>query len=148
MAHEPRDQPYFILATSILVHFTREDALMRKIESSHDLSSNPNVLISVVTEAEIAALALKFNWGDSKLRRLQSILDALIIVPIPFLNTTEAYARIDNYCLRHGFKPGKNDLWIAATAHVPRATLITTDHDFDPLDGIFLSRVLIDSKIS
>jgi hypothetical protein len=33
---------------------------------------------------------------------------------------------------------GKNDLWIAATAVVLDATLITTDHDFDHLAKNFV----------
>ena len=34
---------------------------------------------------------------------------------------------------------GKNDLWIAATAHVAKAELITMDGDFDHLNGEFLT---------
>jgi len=33
---------------------------------------------------------------------------------------------------------GKNDLWIAATAYTLNATLVTTDTDFDHLDGEFI----------
>lgn len=33
---------------------------------------------------------------------------------------------------------GKNDLWIAATASVLKTKLLTTDMDFDHLDGVFL----------
>jgi len=42
---------------------------------------------------------------------------------------------------------GKNDLWIAATAHVTGATLLTADADFDHLNGAFLNRVLIDDAV-
>jgi predicted nucleic acid-binding protein len=35
---------------------------------------------------------------------------------------------------------GKNDIWIAATVNVTGATLLTTDQDFDHLDGVFLAR--------
>ena len=41
---------------------------------------------------------------------------------------------------------GKNDLWIAAVAKVLAIPLITTDGDFDHLDGHHISRFLIDSK--
>jgi tRNA(fMet)-specific endonuclease VapC len=34
---------------------------------------------------------------------------------------------------------GKNDLWIAATAHVYEATLLTTDNDFDHLAPQFFN---------
>lgn len=33
---------------------------------------------------------------------------------------------------------GKNDLWIAATASILSAKLLTTDNDFDHLDGVYL----------
>ncbi len=33
---------------------------------------------------------------------------------------------------------GKNDLWIAATAHVLGAKLLTTDADFNHLNEVFL----------
>ncbi len=39
---------------------------------------------------------------------------------------------------------GKNDLWIAATAQVTGAAILTTDRDFDPLHGLFLQRDWID----
>jgi predicted nucleic acid-binding protein len=39
---------------------------------------------------------------------------------------------------------GKNDAWIAATAMVTRATLLTTDMDFDHLHGKYLDRIWID----
>jgi predicted nucleic acid-binding protein len=32
---------------------------------------------------------------------------------------------------------GKNDLWIAATAHAMDAMLLTTDGDFDHLHNVF-----------
>ena len=39
---------------------------------------------------------------------------------------------------------GKNDLWIAATAHASGAVLVTTDKDFDHLHGIWLNREFVD----
>jgi predicted nucleic acid-binding protein len=43
---------------------------------------------------------------------------------------------------------GKNDLWIAATASVLGAKLLTTDHGFDHLSGIFLEVVYIDQALT
>jgi len=37
----------------------------------------------------------------------------------------------------NGLSVGKNDLWIAATAKVTESTLVTTDKDFDHLEGIY-----------
>nr|WP_157618605.1 hypothetical protein [Spirosoma spitsbergense] len=38
----------------------------------------------------------------------------------------------------------KNDLWIAATASLLEAILITTDKDFDHLHGRFIEVIWID----
>jgi len=43
---------------------------------------------------------------------------------------------------------GDNDIWIAATASVLKATLLTTDRDFDHLDGVFLRVFYIDQKLT
>ena len=39
---------------------------------------------------------------------------------------------------------GKNDLWIAATASAFDMVLVTTDQDFDHLDGEFIKLKYID----
>ena len=36
---------------------------------------------------------------------------------------------------------GKNDLWIAATAAVTQSKLLTTDGDFDHLNGSFIDLI-------
>ena len=56
----------------------------------------------------------------------------------------EAYAAIDAYSISVGRSMGKNDLWIAATAHVVDATILTTDMDFDHLASEFLKCQRID----
>jgi len=90
------------------------------------------------------ALALRLSWGAAKVQRLNQLLSLFIIVPLPYRNIIDAYAQIDHYCVQNGLVVGKNDLWIAATANVTGATLLTTDRDFDPLHGLFLQRDWID----
>lgn len=41
---------------------------------------------------------------------------------------------------------GKNDVWIAATARITGTTLLTTDKDFDPLQGVWLDREWVDPR--
>jgi tRNA(fMet)-specific endonuclease VapC len=41
---------------------------------------------------------------------------------------------------------GKNDIWIAATASVLNAVLLTTDNDFDHLHDEFLTVARVDLK--
>ncbi len=51
-----------------------------------------------------------------------------------------AYVEIDDYSRRHGRVMGKNDVWIAATARVTEATILTTDKDFDHLHPHLITR--------
>jgi tRNA(fMet)-specific endonuclease VapC len=61
--------------------------------------------------------------------------------------TIRAYAVIDAYARRAGHPLGDNDAWIAATAAVTGARLLTTDKDFDRLDPMFLRREWINPDI-
>ena len=60
---------------------------------------------------------------------------------IQMYSEIDAYSQSQHPTLRlptSARKMGKNDLWIAATTAVHNATLISTDADFDHLDGLFL----------
>jgi tRNA(fMet)-specific endonuclease VapC len=81
----------------------------------------------------------------------------LLKLPVMSIERREiltAYAEIDTYSqAKHPSKPlaagktarkmGKNDIWIAATAHVagPTFHLVTSDHDFDHLNGTFINLI-------
>ena len=106
------------------------------------LSATQAPLISVICEGELRSLALQFNWGASRVQRMEALLSRLTVIPLPYQNIVDAYARIDDYSKRRGVPMGKNDVWIAATAHVTGARLLTTDRDFDHLDPAFLGRDL------
>jgi len=75
---------------------------------------------------------------------MEGLLNYFTVIPLPFSNVIETYAEIDDYSRRNGVTIGKNDLWIAATASVTGARLLTTDRDFDHLDGVYLSRDWVD----
>src|SRR5437867_4370292 len=92
-----------LLDSNILVHYVREDGLMRRLEGTYALLSRPQTpLISVVTEGELRSLALQFGWGQRRLQRLEELLGYLISVPLEFEGVIEAYARIDHHCRRVG----------------------------------------------
>lgn len=117
---------------------------MQLVEEKYD-PFNPDftVIISIVTAAELYALATKNNWGDKRITALTNFLDALVIVDISDWRLVDLYAQIDAFSqnkLPHtnqfsARNMGKNDLWIAATAALTKATLLTSDHDFDHLAG-------------
>ena len=134
-----------LLDTAIVVRYAREDALSAAIESQYRLSSLSLVpLISIVSVGELYSLAGQWNWGQAKVRKLEGLINDLVIVPLDYSGIVRAYATIDAYCVKNGLPHGENDVWIAATAHVTATRLLTTDRDFDGLDPVFISHDWID----
>ncbi|WP_020605372.1 type II toxin-antitoxin system VapC family toxin [Spirosoma spitsbergense] len=137
----------FLLDTNILLHLLRKSDLYKETDRRLALSNPENIIIiSTVSKGELMALGKRNNWGEAKLVGLSSLMNRLIIVDIVAENEVmfEAYSAMDCYSqntvtgdpLPKGYtarKMGKNDLWIAATAYLTDATLVTTDGDFENL---------------
>jgi len=141
----------FLLDTNVLVALIRGNPLGKRIDSQYDLSANLNrSMISVVTVGELYSLGRKFGWKEKKLETLASLLAEIVWIDIHHQEVFEAYAEIDCY-LEQTVKPaqpiGHNDFWIAATARAAGATLLTTDRDFDPLQGQLIDRIWIDPNV-
>lgn len=148
----------FLLDTGIILGFVRGAPWATRIYAEHDLRNTETIAVmSIVCKGELLALAEKKGWGETKRIKLARTLNRVPTLDInknPILN---AYALIDAWT--HG-KPvasprnapppkparpmGKNDLWIAATAHASDAVLLTTDTDFDHLDDVWFKRIYID----
>ena len=62
-----------------------------------------------------------------------------MVVDIRSQQVLDRYAAIDAFLVTSGLVVGDNDTWIAATAAAAGAALLTTDQDFLPLSGVFLS---------
>jgi tRNA(fMet)-specific endonuclease VapC len=136
--------PRYLLDTNILVHYARRDATQQRIEAQYHLMMVPDPpLVCYVCEAEIRSLARQLGWGAQRLNQLEFMLTLIERVPIEGSDILNAYVEIDYFSLNLGREMGKNDLWIAAVAHVTGATLLTTDQDFNHLNGIFLQGVYI-----
>jgi tRNA(fMet)-specific endonuclease VapC len=148
----------YLLDTNILVIYIKGGLLRNFIETKFDPMGKGNYpLASVVTVGEIKAIAKRNNWGNLKLRILDDLLKDLIIADINSEDILDAYAEIDTFSQgKLAGKPlgvsarnmGKNDLWIAATAAVTGAKLLSADNDFDHLNGTFLDFEKIDLGIS
>lgn len=120
------------------------------------LDVSNNAVISVVTVGEIRAIALKNGWGAKRIGKIEDLLIQVVIADINSEDVINRYAEIDafsqgrldgkvsNFTARN---MGKNDIWIAATASVLDATLLTTDNDFHHLHDEFLSVAKIDLSI-
>jgi tRNA(fMet)-specific endonuclease VapC len=103
--------------------------------------------ISIVTAGEIKSFAIQRKWGAARLHNMERSLKELVVFDVKFDVLINKYAEIDAFSQNLlpdrplGKTPrnmGKNDIWIAATASVADAVLLTTDHDFDHLDKVFL----------
>lgn len=135
----------YLLDTKILLHLLRGNPLGRHIDQQFALrSSLATCVISVVTVGEMYSLARTLTWGPARVLSLKSLLDEVPWIDISDPAILDTYGQIDHFSARHGRPMGKNDLWIAATAHATNMTLLTTDKDFDHLDPAFITRVWID----
>ena len=121
------------------------------------------IFTSIVCRGELLALAEKRGWGQKKRRLLEEFLDKFPTVDINQESILNSYALIDawsqgrsvDYPEENPFPPpkpavrmSKNDLWIAATAHVSNSVLLSTDKDFLHLNNKWISFVYIDPKRS
>lgn len=150
----------FVLDTGIILGYARGAGFAQYVERKFGLFSPPNIpLISVVSKGEIYSLAVQFGWGAKKLESLEELLRKLPLVDINDERIIREYAAIDAYSLgrkaarplpagQTGRKMGKNDLWIAATASVLKAKLLTTDNNFDHLDGVFVDVAFINQALT
>ena len=148
---------HFLFDTNILLFYIRENATASIIDSTYNPFGDGNTpILSVVSVGEIKSIALRNGWGKKKLDKLKELMSLFVITDINVDDVLDMYAEIDTFSqgkLTH--KPlnitprnmGKNDLWIAATAHVASAKLLTSDNDFDHLDGQYIEIIKIRQSI-
>ncbi len=139
----------YLLDTSVLLLLVRGGERGRAIDQRFGLSTAAGrPFVSVVTHAELQVLAIRNGWGPAKMEALAAVLANVVTIDVrrsgPLL---EAYVAVELASRQH--RPSArtmshNDLWIAATAKVARATLLTTDRDFTHLSPDHCRVVLID----
>ncbi len=139
----------YLLDTNIIILYLREGILADFVDDKFNpLGSENEAILSVVSKGELKSLAKKNDWGNKRLEKLEILCGELVITNINSEDIIERYAEIDAFSQGRlkgktstfsARNMGKNDLWIAATASIVNATLLTTDHDFEHLDGVFLN---------
>jgi len=144
----------YLWDTNILIHYIRQSATYSRIaEQYHFFTPSHEIYLSVINMAEIQSLAYQLQWGAKKREQLQALIQQITLLDI-YEETITAYARIDAFSqgklagnpLPYGITSrnmGKNDVWLAATAHLFDLTLVTMDNDFQHLDGQFLNILLV-----
>jgi len=148
------DLTTYVLDSNIFVGYVRDAPFSRYVDREYaPLGHNNIALVSIVTRGEVKSLAYQFNWGRAKKNQLQQLVNRVRAISIQSADLIDRYAEIDAYSQNaltdrplgtSDRNMGKNDVWIAATASVIEATLLTTDDDFDHLHGEFLHRIYID----
>ena len=138
----------YLLDTSVMMLLVRGEEPGRAVDQRFGLSSAAEPpLVSIVTHAELHLLALSNGWGVKKMSALAATLANVVTVEILSGPIPEAYVEMALASRRH--RPSArtmtdNDLWIAATAKVARATLLTAGKDFPHLSPKHCSIVFID----
>lgn len=144
----------YLLDTNIIVIYGRNSKIADEIEKEYELFSGVhNLAISVVSLGELNSLAKQFRYGEKRKERLNKLVEDIFKIDINFKEIIEKYGEIDAFSQgKLEGKPttfsarnmGKNDLWIAATSSIYDMVLITTDKDFEHLDGEYLKLEYID----
>jgi tRNA(fMet)-specific endonuclease VapC len=144
----------YLLDTNILLLYLRDKNRASWIDLHYQpLQSSHLPLVSVVSVGEMKSIALQNNWGENKQKNLIQFLKQFIITDIKVETIIDRYAEIDAFSQGKligmplddsSRNMAKNDLWIAATASVLKATLLTTDKDFNHLQDKFLKLAYID----
>jgi predicted nucleic acid-binding protein len=96
------------------------------------------VAVSVVTLAELESGVLIAADDPTRARRLETLILARERAEGLDVDqrVASAYAQLVAQARRRGRRPRANDTWIAATALVHGASVITRDRDFEQFDGV------------
>lgn len=142
----------YLLDTSAIVHYLKFKSVYKRMEKDLSPFGEENIaMVSIVTLGELKSLGLRNDWDGKMQSQLAEILTICSVIPISN-DIIELYAEIDAYSKgQHDtleleddiILMGKNDLWIAATASVTNAKLITIDKDFSHLADHYLDLVLL-----
>lgn len=143
----------YVLDTNVILFYLKDNQTKDFIEESFGPFKDGNTaIISIVSVGEIGVLARRNSWGEKRLKIVEKIYDKLVIVDINSQDIIDAYIDVDSFS--EGKHPtrthknssrnmGKNDVWIAATTIVTESQLITSDKDFEHLDGEFFKVQLV-----
>jgi predicted nucleic acid-binding protein len=100
------------------------------------------VAVSVITVAELRLGVLAAADGPTRARRLETLLDAEALEPLP-IDTDVAHAwAVLRLALRdRGTRMPLTESWIAATALARRLPVVSQDDDYDDVPGLEVIRV-------
>lgn len=137
-----RISPLLVLDTNVLVHLLRNNALGQAIEKTYSLTTRlERPLLSSIVEGELRGLAESWNWGSTKIQKLETTLNELVRISAGEPEIVATYGKLYAHQSKIGKKVGENDLWIGATAAAINGTVITCDTDFLNFDRTMVSYI-------
>lgn len=147
-----------VIDTCVFIHIVRDTVTGRNcLLAIEDFDETANIIVSVVTKAELESFIAQNNWGKPKIDKLNTLLEEITYIDISNADQLliDSYTEVDAFSKRKivdkngnllvgaAKKMGKNDLWIAATAKALDIPVITTDGDFDHLNGNLLNVIKV-----
>lgn len=123
-----------LLDTCALLHILTGSPVGLEIIKSHNLDERKDKpLVSAVSAGEMLAIISDRKWGEKKVEAAKELLRKFVLVPVNPGLIKDTYGDLMSFSKSKGFSRGQNDHWIAATACVTGALLVTNDKDFDGL---------------
>lgn len=138
--------PTYLLDTGVILLLARGGESARRLDAEFGLRGSPfRPLVCSVSIGELWALAEMKDYGIEKRRVMQQAIENAVIVDINDPLVVAGYVEVYKALRGHpgGSRIiGQNDMWIAAATRAADATLLTLDHDFDPLHPRTIQRAL------
>jgi predicted nucleic acid-binding protein len=128
----------YLLDTNAMSALMRADVRMASWLSS--IGADDRVAICTITRGEVLFGLERLSQGrrraelETKAGKLFAILPCEPVPP----GAADRYASMKISQQRRGLPLDENDLWIAATALVMEATLVSRDSDFQGVEGLAL----------
>jgi predicted nucleic acid-binding protein len=100
------------------------------------------IAVSVVTIGELRLGVLAASDGPTRARRLETLLRAEAIDPLPIdASVAHAWASLRLALRDNGLRMPLSDSWIAATAIANLMPVVAQDSDYDAVPGLEVIRV-------
>ncbi len=128
-----------VLDTSVVVDVARNNRSGQAILETYSLKSRADrPLISVITTGEMLGIAKSQSWTSDKAKVLHELLSEFVKLELT-PEVVEAYSDLVALCRQQNHTMGQqNDMWIASTAKVTGAVLLTGDAGFNWLNPHFI----------
>ncbi|MGH9307533.1 MAG: type II toxin-antitoxin system VapC family toxin [Acidimicrobiales bacterium] len=121
-----------------------DTSLFIAVEQDRPLSAPPpgRVSVSVITMGELRLGVLAAQDGPTQARRLETLLAAAALDPLPVdEGVAHAWAALRLALRDAGKRMPVNDSWIAATAIANDLAVASQDNDYDDIPGLRVIRI-------